>query len=115
MKTSARANYVKISAQKVNLILDLIRKQSYAEADRRLKFTKRQKGGKIVRKLLHSAHANALQHNMNEDTLRVSHASVGPAPALKRWRPMGRGRVGSIRKRRSNILIELTDQEKNSK
>ncbi len=103
----ATAKSVQMSPQKIGLVVELIRRQNIEEARRRLKFTRKSKAAKLVRKVLNSAIANAQQKGYKPDNLYVVCAVANPGPVLKRWDPMPRGRVGEIRKRTSHITIEL--------
>ena len=58
MESRAVAKYVRISPRKVRLVMDQVRGKRVADALNMLSFTP-QKGGKILKKLIGSAVANA--------------------------------------------------------
>ena len=63
-----------------------------------------------VKKTLESAIANAENnHQLDVDSLVVAEAYVGQAMMMKRWTPRGRGRVGRIHKRFSNLTIVVRE------
>ncbi len=107
MEAKAVAKYVRISPQKVRLVVDLIRGKRVTEADTKLCFTDK-KAARIVRKVLKSAVANAAQNpNIDDDILYVREVFVDQGPALKRWRARAQGRAASIKKRTSHITVIL--------
>jgi large subunit ribosomal protein L22 len=103
--TRARVRYVRSSASKARVVLNLIRGKSVREADEILQFTERDIAI-VIRKALASAVANA-QHNDLQDPeelyVRACYADEGPT--LKRFRPRARGRAGRINKRTCHITI----------
>jgi large subunit ribosomal protein L22 len=103
----ASAKYVRSSAYKARVVLDLIRGLPVRNADEVLQFTDREVGG-TIRKVLASAVANA-QHNdeLDPDTLFVKACFADEGPTLKRFRPRARGRASRIRKRTAHITIIL--------
>ncbi len=100
---------IRISPQKLNLVAALIRGKKVATALNDLEFSRKRISG-TVRKTLESAIANAENnHQLDVDTLVVAEAFVGTALMMKRWTPRGRGRVGRIRKRFSNLTIVVRE------
>lgn len=107
----AIARYVRISARKVKVVIDLIRGKSVAEAKAILMYTPKAASA-VVEKLLDSAVANAENNlELNRDTLYVAEVFANQGPTLKRFRPRAQGRATRIRKRTSHITIVL-DQAK---
>ena len=97
------------SAQKLNLVAGLIRGKRAEEALSILAFSPKAMA-RDVKKVLASAIANAENnHNLDVDSLVVAEAFVGSSMVLKRWTPRGRGRVGRIRKRFSNLTIVVRE------
>lgn len=110
MDARAVVKYVRISPQKVRLVVDMIRGKKVEEADRILTFTPKKAAG-IVKKLLKSAVANATQNpNIDENILYVKETYVGQGPTMRRWRARAQGRVAPIRKKMSHITIILGEQ-----
>lgn len=108
-EAKAELNMVRVSAQKLNLVAELIRGKKVAAALADLTFSRKRIAGP-VKKTLESAIANAENnHQLDVDSLVVAEAFVGSAMMMKRWTPRGRGRVGRIRKRFSNLTIVVRE------
>jgi large subunit ribosomal protein L22 len=108
-EAKAELNMVRISAQKLNLVAELIRGKKAAAALADLTFSRKRIAGP-VKKTLESAIANAENnHQLDVDSLVVAEAFVGSGMMMKRWTPRGRGRVGRIRKRFSNLTIVVRE------
>jgi large subunit ribosomal protein L22 len=109
--TEAKAvlRMARVSAQKLNLVATLIRGKKVSTALADLTFSRKRIAGP-VKKTLESAIANAENnHQLDVDSLVVAEAFVGNALMMKRWTPRGRGRVGRIRKRFSNLTIVVRE------
>jgi len=101
----AQARWVRMSARKARLVLDLIRGRTVPEARTVLAFTPRAAAREIDR-VLASAVANAESaHGLDGDELVVLEAFADEGPTLKRWRARARGRVNRIKKRTCHITI----------
>jgi large subunit ribosomal protein L22 len=110
METRAVARFVRMSPRKVRLIMDQVRGKKVDEALNMLSFSP-QKGARILKKLIHSAVANAEQNsNMNVDALFVKRVFADEGPTLKRWRPRALGRATRIRKRTSHLTVVLDEK-----
>lgn len=103
--TKATAKYVRSSASKARVVLDLIRGLDVVSADQVLQFTDRHIAHD-VRKVLASAVANAV-NNDNEDAeeLFVLACFADEGPTLRRFRPRARGRATRINKRTCHITV----------
>jgi len=89
--------------------MDRIRGKKVEEAVNMLSFAP-QKGARILKKLLDSAVANALENSgLDVDTLYVMRVYADEGPILKRWRPRAQGRATRIRKRTSHLTIVLDE------
>jgi large subunit ribosomal protein L22 len=107
----ARTSMMRVSAQKLNLVAQLIRGKKVATALADLTFS-RKRIAQAVKKTLESAVANAENnHDLDVDSLVVAEAHVGNALMLKRWTPRARGRVGRIQKRFSHLTIVVREVE----
>jgi large subunit ribosomal protein L22 len=105
----ASARYVRSSASKVRVVLNLVRDKDVATADEILKFTDRE-AATLVRKVLASAVANAVNNNeLDADDLYVKACFADEGPTLKRFRPRAKGRAGRINKRTCHITV-IVDQ-----
>lgn len=112
-KNEGRAilRYVRISARKVGIVLDLIRNKSIDEAYSILKHTPKA-ASQVLLKLLKSAESNATNNNdLNRDELYVAEAYANQGPTLKRIMPRAQGRAFRIRKRTSHITLVLKERE----
>ena len=99
------------SAQKLNLVAQLIRGKKVEKALADLTFSKRRIAGD-VKKCLQSAIANAENnHNLDVDALVVSEASVGKSITMKRFATRGRGKSTRILKPFSRLRIVVREQE----
>lgn len=109
MEVIAKARHIRMSPQKVRVVVDSIRGKSVAEALDVLAFSQR-KAALAVRKTLESAIANA-EHNASADVdeLKVARAFVDEGRTLKRLRPRARGRADRILKRSCHITVSVSD------
>jgi len=110
MEAKAVAKYIRMSPQKVRLVVDLVRGKKVEEARQILQFT-RKYAAEPVSKALDSALANAKQNpNIDEKILYVKEVYVDQGPSLKRWRARAQGRAAAIKKRTSHITVVLDEQ-----
>ena len=110
MRVRAQAKWVRTSARKARVVLDLIRGRSVPEARTILAFTTRA-AATDIEKVLRSAVANAeSSHGLDGDDLVVEAAYADEGPTLKRWKPRARGRVNRIRKRTCHVTLVLVEQ-----
>lgn len=107
----AQANRIPISAQKVRLVIDLVRGKDVQQAMDTLKFVPN-RAAKPVSKLLASAIANA-ENNMGipRNELYIHQIVADEAPTRK-WRRFGaRGRFKPWLRRSSHITVVLRERE----
>ena len=111
MEATATLRYLKASAQKVRLVVDLVRGKRVEEAIQILHFTKKTVA-KDLEKLLRSAVANAenREDGASVDDLVVSKIYVNEGPREKRVQPAPMGRAYRIQKRKSHITVHLSDE-----
>jgi len=99
------------SAQKLNLVAQLIRGKKAEEAMNILSFSKKAMA-KDASKVLASAIANAENnHDLDVDALVVAEASVGKSITMKRFHTRGRGKSTRILKPFSKLRIVVREQE----
>lgn len=111
MQVSATEKYIRISPQKVRLVVDAIRGKPVAEALAILQFLPQQ-AAKEVAKAVKSAAANAENnYNLSPEDLYVTAVSANEGPTLKRFRPRAHGRVSPILKRSSHITVVVGEKE----
>ena len=95
------------SAQKLNLVAQLIRGKKAEDALNILEFSKRGMA-KDAKKVLASAIANAENnHDLDVDALVVAEASVGKSITMKRFHTRGRGKSTRILKPFSKLQAAL--------
>ena len=110
MEIRAAARYVRISPQKVRLIMGQVRGKKVEEALSELSFAP-QRGARLVKKLIDSAVANAQENGgMDVDSLYIAKIYADEGPTLKRWRPRALGRATRIRKRTSHLTVVLDEK-----
>lgn len=113
METDIRAyaRNVPISAQKVRLVIDLVRGKDVVEALDMLKFTPN-RAAQPVSKVLASAMANGEENfGVSRDDMYVYRVFADEAPTRK-WRKFGaRGRFKPWMRRTSHITVILRERE----
>jgi large subunit ribosomal protein L22 len=111
VEVRAIAKHIRISPQKVRLVLDTIKGKPVNEALAMLRFMP-QKATGPVSKALKSASANAENNfNLDPDDLVVVRVSADEGRTLKRYRPRARGRVNQILKRSSHVTVVVSEKE----
>ena len=99
------------SAQKLNLVAELIRGKKAEEALNILAFSKKAMA-RDATKVLASAIANAENnHDLDVDSLVVAEASVGKSITMKRFHTRGRGKSTRILKPFSKLRIVVREEE----
>ena len=117
MEAIARAKYLRGSAQKARLVIDLIRGRNAGEARNILRFTNK-RAAQHISKCLDSAIANAVnlaeQANVavDPDDLWVSAAFVDMGPTKRRFRmrPAPQGRAYRERRHYCHITVEVSTE-----
>ena len=107
----AHASFISMSAQKVRLVVDMVRGRPAVEAVNLLRFTP-SGAAQPVSKVLESAMANAEENfGVSRDDLLVYRIFADEAPTRK-WRRFGaRGRFKPLLRRSSHITIILRERE----
>lgn len=109
MKTYAIHKSAMIAPRKARMTLDLIRGKDVATAEAILDTTNT-KGSRLIKKVLKSAVANAVNNNgAAEADLFVSTCFINPGPVYKRIKFASRGNVDRRDKRTSHIYVEVSD------
>jgi large subunit ribosomal protein L22 len=112
MQAHATAKYIRTSAQKAGLVLDLIRGKDVNRALATLQFTKKSVASDVA-KLLRSAIANAQQQDGfsgDVDRLFVSAAFADQGPSQKRVRPAPMGRAFRVLKRTAHLTLHVAER-----
>jgi large subunit ribosomal protein L22 len=108
MEARAEARYVRGSAQKARLVIDLIRGQQAGKAITILRSTNK-RFAPLIEKVLRSAIANAesKSDDVDVDRLFVTEAYVNEGPRMKRIRPAPMGRAYRYQRRMSHIVVNV--------
>jgi large subunit ribosomal protein L22 len=112
IEAHATARYVRTSAQKAGLVMDLIRGRDVNRALATLQFTRKGVGHDIA-KLLRSAIANAQQKDGfggDVDRLFVSACYANQGPSMKRIRPAPMGRAFRVVKRTAHLTVRVAER-----
>jgi len=119
LEVKATAKYVRTSAQKAGLVMDLIRGKKASEALSILRFTKKSVA-RYIEKALRSAIANAVhvadrnqKRRLDEDDLYVAACYANQGPSQKRVRPAPMGRAYQIIKRTTHLTVSVAERESN--
>jgi|SRR4051795_9134846 len=111
VEVRAVARHIRMSPQKVRLVLDTIRGKRVSEALAILRFLPHKATGPVS-KVVRSASANAENNfNLDVDELVVLRAYADEARTLKRYRPRARGRANQILKRSSHVTVVVSERE----
>ncbi len=108
----ATAKYVRTSAQKAGLVLDLIRGREVNKALALLQFSHK-RVARDISKVLRSAVANAQQKEGfggDVDRLVVSACYADQGPSMKRIRPAPMGRAFHVIKRTAHLTVHVTEK-----
>jgi len=112
VQAQATAKYVRTSAQKAGLVLELIRGVDVNGALATLKFS-RKKVAKDIEKVLQSAIANAQRADGfggDVDRLFVKLAYADQGPSMKRVRPAPMGRAFRVVKRTAHLTVHVAER-----
>jgi len=112
VQAAATAKYIRTSAQKACLVMDLIRGKDVNQALTALQFS-RKSVARDVAKVLRSAVANAQQKEGfggEVDRLFISKCFADSGPSLKRVRPAPMGRAFRVIKRTTHLTVEVTER-----
>jgi len=112
VQAHATAKYIRTSAQKAGLVLDLIRGRDVNTALATLKFAR--KGvARDIEKVLRSAIANATLKDGfggDVDRLFVNACYANQGPSQKRIRPAPMGRAFRVVKRTAHLTVQVTER-----
>ncbi|MEN6535985.1 MAG: 50S ribosomal protein L22 [Bryobacteraceae bacterium] len=111
MEARAEARYIRISAQKARLVVDLIRGRKAGEALNLLRSTNK-RIAPLVEKVVRSAIANAQNRStdVDVDKLVIREAYVNEGPRAKRVRPAPMGRAYRIQRRMAHIAVTVAEK-----
>ena len=112
IQAQATARFVRTSAQKAGLVLDLIRGKDVNRALATLKYTRKAIATDIS-KVLRSAIANAANKegfSGDVDRLYVSACYANQGPSAKRVRPAPMGRAFRVLKRTAHLTVHVSER-----
>jgi large subunit ribosomal protein L22 len=112
IEAQATAKYVRTSAQKAGLVLELIRGCGVNQALATLRFS-RKRIARDIEKVLRSAIANAQQKpgfGGDVEHLFVSACYAGQGPSQKRVRPAPMGRAYRVVKRTAHLTVLVSER-----
>ncbi len=112
VQSQATSKYLRTSAQKAGLVLDLIRGKDVNQALATLQFT-RKMIARDVEKVLRSAIANAQQKDGfggDVDRLFVAACYADQGPSMKRVRPAPMGRAFRVVKRTAHLTVAVAER-----
>ena len=112
IEAKATARYVRTSAQKAGLVLDLIRGKDVNRALATLKYTRKGIAADVA-KVLRSAIANAQQKDGfsgDVDRLYVAACFANQGPSQKRVRPAPMGRAFRVLKRTAHLTVQVAER-----
>src|ERR1043165_6206534 len=119
MEATASAKYLRGSAQKARLVVDMIRGKDVNQALAILRFSKKRAAAKIE-KCMRSAIANANEAaekanvSIDPDDLwvRTAFVDIGPTKNMRRVRPAPQGRAYREQRHFCHVTISLSNDER---
>ena len=111
MEARAVSRHVRMSPQKVRLVVDLVRGKGVEEALNILDFTPK-RAAKAVAKTVRSVVANAQNtQSVDVDRLFIKRVFVDGGPTWKRFTPRAQGRATPVLKRTCHITVVVDERE----
>lgn len=115
MEVKASLKHLRMSARKIRLVIDVIRKMPVETAIDQLKFNNKQASLPVI-KLIRSAIANAVNtYSLEKDNLYIKTIKADEGVTLKRWMPKAHGRATAIRKRGCHVDLVLGEIKESAK
>ena len=122
MEATASAKYLRGSAQKARLVVDMIRGKDVNQALAILRFSKKRAAAKIE-KCMRSAIANAneaaekanVSIDPDELWVRTAFVDIGPTKNMRRVRPAPQGRAYREQRHFCHVTISLSNDERPTK
>lgn len=115
MKVKALHKNARMAPRKMRPLARLLTGMPVSTAATQLQFTPG-KAPEILNGVLKSAAANAINnHNLAEDSLKISEIRIDEGIVMKRWNPVSKGMAHPILKRMSHVLVVLDGEEAEKK
>jgi large subunit ribosomal protein L22 len=106
----SRNRRVQVSAQKMRLVVDMVRGRDVNEALAMLNFTPNKSAIEIAR-TIRAAQADAENvYDIDPDGLFIKTIFADEGPTFRRWRARARGRVNRRLKRTSHLTVVLGER-----
>jgi large subunit ribosomal protein L22 len=112
IEARATARYIRTSAQKAGLVMDLIRGCDVNRAIATLQYSRKRIAAEVA-KVLRSAIANAQQKegfSGDVDRLFVAACYADQGPSMKRIRPAPMGRAFRVLKRTAHLTVKVAER-----
>jgi large subunit ribosomal protein L22 len=116
LEARSHAKFIRTSAQKAKLVMDLIRGKQASQALAILRYTKKAVA-RDIEKALRSAIANAVyvadrnqKRRLDEDDLYVSACYANQGPSQKRVRPAPMGRAYRVIRRTAHLTVKVAER-----
>lgn len=103
----AKSRYLKSSARKARLVLDLVRGKEALESVDVLKYTNKAVAEDILKTLNSAIHNATFNKGWDKKKLYISEAFIDEAPTFKRGMAVARGRYHQILKRNCHLTIGI--------
>jgi len=101
---------IRVSAQKLRMVIDLVRGKDVGEALAVLNFTPNKSAAEVAR-TIKAAQADAENvYDLDPDSLYVKTIYADEGPTYRRWRARARGRVNRRLKRTSHLTVVLAER-----
>ena len=110
MESKSKASYLKITAQKLRLVADVVRGKNAKKAEETLRLMPKRSArilGKLLRNAINIAEGRG---DMDSDNLFVKSICVDEGPSQKRFIPRARGSPTKIIKRTSHVNLVLEER-----
>jgi large subunit ribosomal protein L22 len=111
MTIKVKANRIGVAPQKVRGVINLVRNKKASEALKILRFCEKKEIAIVLTKLINSGLAIASESDkVDIDNLVLSIIYANEGPTLKRIQPRAQGRAFRVRRRTSNVTLELKEE-----
>ncbi len=107
MQILAQSKFIRISPRKIRSLASEVKKLRIDEALQVLAFTPK-RGGKLIKKTLESAIANAKNNfKIKKNDLVIQTIDISSGTVFKRWNAVSKGTAHPYKKRTSHIRVIL--------
>jgi large subunit ribosomal protein L22 len=111
MTIKVKANRIGVAPQKVRGVINLVRNKKASEALKILRFCEKKEIAMVLTKLINSGLAIASESDkVDIDNLVLNTIYANEGTTLKRIQPRAQGRAFRVRRRTSNVTLELKEE-----